>query len=136
MCSTLRMLFTLSKVKGWASRKVDYLQAFPQAKLRKDENVSMHITEGLHVDSSMSWSEYVLKLNKKVYGLKQASYNWSELLKAGLLQLGFKQSIVDPCLYIKDDILCAICVDDTLLFSPNESKIDKVISKLKKLGLT
>ena len=45
-------------------------------------------------------SDYVLKLKKNLYGLKQAAYNWSELLKAGLFKLGFKQRKVDPCLYL------------------------------------
>ena len=35
--STIRMLFILGIIKGWKSRKVDYVQAFPQATLDKNE---------------------------------------------------------------------------------------------------
>ena len=134
MWSTLRTIFVLGKVLGWSSRKVDYVQAFPQAKLADDEEIFMHIPRGYHVDGAKDRSEYVLKLKKNLYGLKQASYNWSELLKAGLLKLGFKQSKVDPCLYLKEDMICAIYVDDTIFWSPNEIKIDETISELKALN--
>ena len=134
MCSTLRTLFVLSKVLGWSSRKVDYVQAFPQAKLDDDEEMFMHIPRGFHVDSTKHRSDYVLKLKKNLYGLKQASYNWSELLNTGLFKLGFKQSKVDPCLYLKDDIICAIYVDDTIFWAPKDSIIDKTISELRALN--
>ena len=66
MWSTLRTLFVLSKVLGWSSRKVDYVQAFPQAKLDDDEEICMHIPRGFHVDSVKHRSEYVLKLKKNL----------------------------------------------------------------------
>ena len=69
-----------------------------------------------------------------MYGLKQASYNWHNLLKAGLLKLGFKQSIHEPCLFLKDGILCVVYVDDTLFFAKSDSIIDQHISKLRKLN--
>ena len=84
----------------------------------------MHIPRGFHVDGAKKRSDYVLKLKKNLYGLKQASFNWSQLLKAGLLKLGFKQSKVDPCLYLKEDVICAIYVDDTIFWSPGDANID------------
>ena len=38
-----------------------------------------------------------------------------------------------PCLYYKVDIICAVYVDDTVFWSPGESKIEKAISELKAL---
>ena len=134
MWSTLRTLFILGKVLGWSSRKVDYVQAFPQAELDENEHIYMHLPRGLHVDDAKHRSDYVLKLKKNLYGLKQASYNWSELLKSGLIQLGFTQSKVDPCLYFKDDVICAIYVDDTIFWSPDDTKIDQTITELKALN--
>ena len=55
----------------------------------------------------------------------------AELLKSGLINLGFKQSKVDPCLYIKDGVICAVYVDDTIFWSPDDSKIESTISELK-----
>ena len=131
MWSTLRLLFIVGIINGWKSRKVDYVQAFPQATLDKNEHVYMHLPAGYDVDGDRS--KYVLKLKKNLYGLKQASFNWSEMLKSGLIEMGFKPSKVDPCVYYKDDIICAVYVDDTVFWSPDESKIDKAISELKAL---
>ena len=85
MWSTLRIIFILSNIFRWSSRKVDYVQAFSQTKLDDDEKFFMHIPRGFHVDGAKNRADYVLKLKKNLYGLKQASYSWNELLKAGLL---------------------------------------------------
>ena len=78
-------------------------------------------------------SKYVLKLKKNLYGLKQASFNWSELLKSGLIELGYKPSKVDPCLDYKKDIVCTVYVDYTVFWSPGESRIEETISEIKAL---
>ena len=95
---------------------MDCVQAFPQAEFSDDEHIYRHLPRDFHVDDATHRSDYVLKLEKILYGLKQASYNWSELLKSGLIQLGFTQSKVDPCLYFKDDVICAIYIDDTIFW--------------------
>ena len=38
-------------------------------------------------------------LNKSLYGLKQASRTWNDLLVSRLLALGFEQCFVDPCIF-------------------------------------
>ena len=43
---------------------------------------------------------YGLRLLKSMYGLKQAPRNWNKHMKEFILSLGFKQSILDKCLYI------------------------------------
>ena len=46
--------------------------------------------------------EWVPKLKKSLYGLKQASENWFDLLKIGLERSGHHQSQVYPSIfYIK-----------------------------------
>ena len=47
-----------------------------------------------------SYCHFVRKLNKNLYGLKQGSYNWYEILKTSLVDRNFKPSDIDPCLYI------------------------------------
>ena len=131
--STVRILLLLSKLKGYKSRQVDYVQAFPQAPL-EDEEVFMEIPAGFYHKDSDSTKNYALRLKKNLYGLKQASFNWNELLKAGLLKQGFKQSQIDPCLYIKNNIICVIYVDDTIFFAPDASIIDNEINSLKSNG--
>jgi hypothetical protein len=42
---------------------------------------------------------YDLKLNKSLYGLKQAGYNWFEKLQDGLIACAFIQSQIDKCIF-------------------------------------
>jgi hypothetical protein len=44
----------------------------------------MHHPIGFQVDTENESKGYILKLNKNLYGLKQASLNWFEMLKQGL----------------------------------------------------
>ena len=50
MWSTLRTLFILGKVLGWSSRKVDYVQAFPQAELDENEHIYIKFSLGESLD--------------------------------------------------------------------------------------
>ena len=41
--------------------------------------------------------EYVCKLNKSIYGLKQSPRLWGEKLGAAMKDLGFTKAYSDPC---------------------------------------
>ena len=43
--------------------------------------------------------EWVIKSNKSLYGLNQASENWFDLIKNGLERRGYHQSQVYPCVF-------------------------------------
>lgn len=45
---------------------------------------------------------YAMKLNKSLYGLRQASKQWHENLKEIITKSRCKESISDPCLFIFD----------------------------------
>ena len=75
----------------------------------------MYLPIGFQVDGRTeedSESSYVLELNKSLYGLKQASFNWYEKLKAGLEDEHFAPSQIDSCLHFKMEciiVLTCIC---------------------------
>jgi Reverse transcriptase (RNA-dependent DNA polymerase) len=78
----------------------------------------------------------VLKLKKSLYGLKQAPRNFFLHLKSKLEEVGFvSQADVDPCLFVGNQVICLVYVDDTLFYSPKAEYIDEVIEKLKKNGM-
>ena len=81
--STVRFCLTLSAINGWKSRQIDYVQAFPQAALHEDEHIYVEIPRDFYVHNTDDTRHYALKLNKNVYGLKQASHNWWEKLSSG-----------------------------------------------------
>ena len=82
---------------------------------------------------------YFLKLQKNLYGLKQAGHNWLEKLSSALGNLSIKPRKVDPCVFIGDDIIVLVYVDNCLIFLRDKDKINQLIDKLnnkEKLNLT
>jgi hypothetical protein len=69
-------------------------------------------------------------LNKSLYGLKQAPKTFFDHLRTGLLERRFKQSAVDSCLFMKQEMLCVVYVDDTIFAGPDASKLDDMIRSL------
>jgi hypothetical protein len=56
-------------------------------------------------------------------------------LKGKLEKIDFVQGDFDPCLFISDQVICLVYVDNTLLFLPNQASIAEIIAKLKLEGL-
>ena len=116
---TVRLLLALCNIHGLHSKSIDFVLAFPQADL--DVDIWMELPMGIVVGSHESNSRgYVLKLKKSLYGLKQASLNWFEKLKQGLMDRGFRPSAIDPCLYLKENMILLTYVDDCIIFSPSK----------------
>ena len=124
---TIRSLLTLSIINGWNTRQINFVLAFPQAKPECD--MYMEIPRGCNVGGSKS--NYVLKLNKNLYGSKQASKLWFEHLRRGLRKRGFKQSKADECMFYKGDTIFVVYVDDGILIGPDKEEIDNIITSLK-----
>ena len=125
--STVRLVLTLILANSWVTKQVDYTNAFAQAELK--EEVYIDAPRGFERKDGKT----VLKLNNSLYGLKQAPKTFYEKLRDGLLERGFKQSMLDPCLFMKKDMICLIYVDDTIITGPDEQAIENLI---KSLGVT
>nr|KYP54288.1 Retrovirus-related Pol polyprotein from transposon TNT 1-94 [Cajanus cajan] len=61
----------------------------------------------------------VCKLKKSIYGFKQASRQWYLKFNDTIVSFGFKENIVDRCIYLKVSgskvIILILYVDDILL---------------------
>ena len=99
---TVKLLLVISKLHGLDSKSIDFVLAFPQAEL--DVDIWMELPVGFTpADDPDNRGKYVLKLNRNLYGLKQASLNWFEKLKTGLMDRDFVPSKIDPCLYLTNE---------------------------------
>lgn len=82
---------------------------------------------------SISEGNKVCKMNKAIYGLKQAGRAWHELLNSKLQSLGFEPSKSDPCVYFNRSetnlITLVVYVDDILVMCKNLNKITNFGSK-------
>ena len=125
---TVRLMFTLSLVLNLATKQVDYANAFVQADLKED----VYVECPKDFKQANDDRDFVLKLNKSLYGLKQAPLVWFERLRDGLLVRGFRQSIIEPCLFIHEEsgLICLVYVDDCLFFAKESKDIDDMIDSL------
>ena len=90
----------------------------------------MDLPLGCSTSDSANKDEYVLKLVKNLYGLKDAGRTWFEHLKQGLGSLGFTSSEIDPCIFFKENCVIIVYVDDCLIFANKKETADKVIAEL------
>jgi hypothetical protein len=74
--STIRMVSTLAAMHNLKGKKIEFTQAFPQAKLKED--IYLRFPAGFeHIND-----KWALKLKRNLYGLVQASRKWCLKLSA------------------------------------------------------
>jgi hypothetical protein len=128
--TTVRMMLILSTSLNMSTVQVDYSNAFAQAHLKEDIYIS--VPQGFGSEGGTA----VLKLNRSLYGLKQAAICWFDKLRDGLLDQGWKQIFphLEPCLFYKDGVICLVYVDDCLFFGASNDLIHKYIDEIKAAG--
>ena len=127
--TTVRSMMVLATNKGLCSAQADITAAFVHAPLDEFEDGDIYVQQprGFEVPG-----DYVLKLNRSVYGIKQAPRNFFKYLKKHLRGQGLIQSDHDPCLFIGAKVTVIVYVDDILFFAENDDDINIVIANLQK----
>ena len=100
---TVRLIIIMYEMAGWESIKIDYVLAFPQAPI--DRDVYLRLPAEFYVDGEDKNETCFLKLKQNIYGDRQAAENWFDMLKTGLEDEGFKQNKVNPCLFVRKNVL-------------------------------
>lgn len=112
--STVRFLFSISVQYGWNRVQRDVKTAFLNASL--DEEIYVTQAEGYVKEG---FENFVFKLHKELYGLKQASRLWNKLLESFLTDRGFDSSWADPSLFFNSKngciVIVVVYVDDLLV---------------------
>ena len=123
---TFRLILAVSACAGLQVFHLDISQAFLYGKL--DEEIYM-----VHPHGFPGPVGTCLKLLKSIYGLKQASRVWGLLLRAELVNLGFRQCYSDTCLFVHDEPKCYISthVDDCLIATADVKFKDKILKSLQ-----
>lgn len=106
----------------------DVKTAFLNGELQ--EEIYMDIPEGV-VSSNKN---QVCKLNKSLYGLKQASRQWNIKFDYFLKNFNFEPSSADPCVYkgiINNTLIfLGLYVDDGIILAETKEALDTVIHEL------
>lgn len=125
---SIRILLSLSAEYNWKIRQLDVKTAFLYGDL--DEDIFMEIPDGVEAPANK-----ICKLNKSLYGLKQASRCWNRKFTDFLLKFGFIQSQADNCVFVGNfndlKALLILYVDDALIMSQSNAVLDDIVSYLK-----
>ncbi|MBW0535220.1 hypothetical protein O181_074935 [Austropuccinia psidii MF-1] len=133
--NSLRTLISLAASKNLSFEQLDIKSTFLNAPLTKDAFLS--IPQVLDRDKK----NLCLKLNKAIYGLKQAALAWYTRLSKWLIKFGFKMSKANSCLFYlntEEPIWLFLHVDDIGVFGKNLSKFKRAIMEefhTKMLGI-
>ena len=113
----IRLLLILVLVHSWHTTQLNYVLAFTQAPV--DRNLYMKIPKGFEVEGAKE-GEYVFNIKKNTYRTKQAGRVWNKHLCAKLEKVGFKQSIIDECVFYKKDMIYVLYTNNSILAGPSE----------------
>ena len=116
--ASMRLLKTFvasAAQEGKEIKQVDFVAAYIQAKVR--ERVFVRLSEDLAAacPEYVPWLGRPLRLEKGLYGLTLCGKYWHIELLEYLLEIGFKQSKVDPSLMTKGTKMEAISSSSTML---------------------
>ena len=124
---SLRILLAIANTLDWEIEMMDIKGGYLHSML--EEEIYMRQPDGF--DDGSGW---VLKLRWVLYGLKQSGRTWHQRLCGLLLGLGFRQSLADECIYIRQDKdsieVISVYVDDFGLFTDSKGGMIKLKGEL------
>jgi hypothetical protein len=79
--------------------------------------------------------DYVCRLKKSLYGLKQTLKQWYKKFESVIEEQGYKKTTFDHCVFVQifpdgDFIILLLYVDDMLIVGMNSSRIDRLNKQL------
>ena len=130
--ASIRTVLAIAARNGWRIDTFDFHSAFLNGTFDKDEEIFMEQPpEYEEKDRRL----YVLRLLKTIYGLKQSSRKWYEIICRLMAELGFTRSEYDPAVFYwregNDIMIIVIHVDDCTIAGNSQKLIDDCKAKVK-----
>ena len=114
--TSIRSVLSIAAREDWHLHNMDVDSAFLNAEIK--EEIYLKQPQGFE-EWGPNGEELVCRLNKSIYGLKQAARDWNDTLDEWMRGYGFKASISDPCMYVmrtdQDILIALVWVDDIIL---------------------
>jgi hypothetical protein len=95
----------------------------------------MELPTGIHTKHGNS-KDHVLKLLTNIYGQKQAGHVWNSYLVTKLWEINFKQSLIDDCVFYRDNIIFIVYIEDRIFLGPLDQQLRDIINELRNLKLS
>ncbi|KAK1419766.1 hypothetical protein QVD17_29081 [Tagetes erecta] len=137
---TIRLILALAAKRGWKVFHLDVETAFLNGRLK--EEVYVKQPDGFIVTGK---EDHVYKLNRALYGLRQAPRAWNERLDKTMRKLEFKRCPREPSVYTKiangELLVIGVYVDDLVVTGSSLEEIKKFKTqmmlefKMKDMGL-
>ena len=123
MLKSIPILLSIAAHLDYEIWQMDVKTAF--LNIRLEESIYMIQPEGFIAKRQV---HRICKLQRSIYGLKQASRSWNIRFDQAVKFFGFKQSIDFPCVYskIKDRkvVFLILYVDDILIIDIGQNVVD------------
>ncbi|KAE8656318.1 Nodulation-signaling pathway 2 protein [Hibiscus syriacus] len=129
--ASLNAILALAVSNNWELRHIDVNNAFLNGDLTED--VFMKQPPGFE-QFAEDGSTLVCKLQKALYGLRQAPRNWHAKLRNSLVQMGFTASRADASFFVckrdTGNVYALVYVDDIVITGPSSCEIQAVVQLL------
>ncbi len=97
-------------------------------------DIYMELPQGIQTKHGNS-KDHILKLEKSIYGQKQAGRIWNSFLVDKLMSIGFTTSLLDNCIFFHDDIIFVVYMDNGIFLGSKDLQLQEVIKEIQDLGL-
>ncbi|RVW45044.1 Retrovirus-related Pol polyprotein from transposon TNT 1-94 [Vitis vinifera] len=125
MLKSIRILLSIAAYYDYEIWKMDVKTTFLNGHL--EETIYMVQPEGFVVKDQ---EQKVCKLQRSIYGLKQASRSWNIRFSETIKSYGFEQNLGEPCVYKQIGgvkvVFLVLYVDDILLIGNNVESLSQV----------
>jgi hypothetical protein len=129
---SFRALLHLAASLGWDIQHFDVKTAFLHGVLPENETMYMEQPPGFEASGKEDW---VMKLMKSIYGMKQASRVWNRTFDKAVKAWGFERLSSEWCIYRRQTptgtIIFAVHVDDIISASSSPEENERFKSLLK-----
>ena len=129
---SFRTILHLTASLDWDLRQFDIKTAFLNGVLPETETMFMEQPEGFEVAGKEEW---VMKLMKSIYGMKQAGRIWNQSFHKAVTEWGFERLDCEWCVYRRTSstgtVIFAVHVDDIIAAGSCPGENDRFRDLLK-----
>jgi len=93
---SFRAILHIAATKGWDIQQIDVKTTFLHGILPEDETAYLEQPKGFEEPGKEDW---VMRLMKSIYGLKQAGRIWNQTFNKAVTDWGFQRMESDLCIY-------------------------------------